>query len=271
MSGICSIAIPFLHHYAFFGLIYPRLFEPEEWFQLKILMQNMVLIWFPYFIISIQSFFSNWFTSEQEKLLIENKRLLTEIQLMKIKLHPHFLFNTLNNLFAMSKKKDANTSDYILKLSEIYRIMLYECNKDYYSLNNETLLIENYIELERIRYGDRLQLKTEIEPIIDDIIMIPPLLLFTFVENAFKHGIQHDTGTPKIEISLKLKDNYINFMASNSLPETNMMRKTGGFGLTNTKKRLKYIYDKDFNYKIEKTDTTYTMHLEVPQLFDNKL
>ena len=268
MTGICSLLIPVVNHWLFFGLFYPRVFEPSPWFRWKQVPQNLILLWFPFLIISLQSLFVSWFKAEQEKLIIENKRLSAEIQLMKIKLHPHFLFNSLNNLYAMSKVNCNDTSEYIMKLSEIYRIMLYECHKDFYPVNEELRLIQDYIELEKIRYDERLRLEIDIPESIDPGLMIPPLLLFTFVENSFKHGCRNDVGNPFIEIKVEVTADFLIFCSSNSIPQNGLSEKQiGGIGLENTRKRLELIYENEYTYSGKLNGNKYDVNLEIPNLY----
>lgn len=264
---VASLLIPLMHHFVFFGVFYPRVFEPNDWFNWRLIPQNLILLWFPYFILSMQSLFMHWFKAEQEKLIMENKQLLAEIQLMKIKLHPHFLFNTLNNLYAMSRKKNPMTSEYIMRLSELYRIMLYECNKEFYQVNTEIELISNYIELEKIRYDDRLDLKVEMPEMITNEWIIPPLLLFTFVENAFKHGCRNDVGQPLVHINLSIDDNYLYFNAKNSIPGKKPENPGfGGIGLSNTHKRLELIYENDYSFDYGHLNNQYIVNLKIPKL-----
>jgi two-component system, LytTR family, sensor kinase len=270
LTLLCSLLIPMLNHYLFFGLFYPRVFEPIPWFNWRLIPQNLILLWLPYFIISIKTFFVNWFLAEQDKLIIENKRLLAEIQLMKIKLHPHFLFNTLNNIYAMSKTNCKNTSEYIMKLSEIYRVMLYECNNDFYKVNEELLLIINYIELEKIRYDERLKLEVTIPELVEEELMIPPLLFFTFIENSFKHGCSQDVGNPYVKIDIQLSNDFLEFRSENSVPDHKPSQKAnGGFGLENTRKRLELIFENEYIFKNENINNHYVVYLKIPKLYSS--
>lgn len=263
-----SLIIPLAHHYVFFGVFYPRVFEPSVWFNWRLIPQNLILLWFPYFILSMQSLFTHWFKAEQEKLIVENKQLLAEIQLMKIKLHPHFLFNTLNNLYAMSRKDNPMTSEYIMRLSELYRIMLYECNKEFYPVNVEIELMQNYIELEKIRYDERLDLKCSFPENIDSSIIIPPLLFFTFVENSFKHGCRNDVGRPFVHIKIEMDADHIRFHAENSIPDKLPNTPNyGGIGLDNTRKRLELIYENEYNFDYGRSNDRYLVNLVVPKLY----
>lgn len=263
---ICTLLIPLLNHFVFFGVIYPRAFEPNPWFNWRTIPQNVILLWLPYFILSIRTVLINWFRAEQEKLSVKNKQLLAEIQLMKIKLHPHFLFNTLNNLYVMATFNNSKAADYILKLSEIYRIMLYECNKDFYPLHEELKLIENYIELEKIRYDEKLKLEISFPAQILENIKIPPLLFFTFVENAFKHGCRNDIGYPFIEVKFDLDEKDIIFEAKNSIPDKNeKTSEYGGIGLENTKQRLELIYKNNYIFLCHSKLNSYNVKLVIPK------
>jgi sensor histidine kinase YesM len=271
-SVISAMLVPLLHHLLFFNFFYPRVFEPDPWFNWKSVPQNLILIWVPYFILSVRTFFMNWFKSEKEKLNIENKQLLAEIQLMKIKLHPHFLFNTLNNLYAMAATQHVDTPDYILKLSEIYRIMLYECNKEYYPLHEEIKLISNYIELEKIRYDKRLELNVDFPDTISEEIIVPPLLFFTFVENSFKHGCRNNVDNPFINISIRIENECIIYESQNSIPDSAPEKKShGGIGLDNTGKRLELIYKDKYEFESGIQDGRYKAYLKIPVFtFNNK-
>jgi len=268
ITGACSLLIPVMNHWFLFGLFYPRVFEHSPWFNWRQVPQNLILLWFPFLVISLKTLFVNWSKAEQEKLIIENRRLSAEIQLMKIKLHPHFLFNSLNNLYSMAKVNCENSAEYIMKLSEMYRIMLYECNKDFYPVTEELKLIGNYIELEKIRYDERLRLKLEIPTSINPELMIPPLLLFTFVENSFKHGCRNDVGNPFIEIEITISTDFLEYHSINSIPEGNRPSpQKGGFGLENTRQRLKLIYENEYSYSGLLTGNCYEVNLKIPNLF----
>ncbi|MBN1925656.1 MAG: histidine kinase [Prolixibacteraceae bacterium] len=268
MTISCSLLIPLLNHGLFFGLFFNRIFEPDPWFNWRLIPQNIILLWLPYFVLSIRTVLVYWFRSEQEKLLIENKRLLAEIKLMKIKLHPHFLFNTLNNLYAMSTVNCDKTPEYILKLSELFRIMLYECNKEFYPVSEEIGLIRNYIELEKIRYDDRLKLETIYPENIGRDLLMPPLLLFSFVENAFKHSSRHHAGVISISIVIQFEADNMIFRSSNSVSEIVPPKKGyGGFGLDNTQKRLELVYGKEYVFENGYVNNCYEVYLKIPNLY----
>lgn len=268
ITALCSLLIPVMNHWFFFGVFYPKVFESTPWFNWRQVPQNLILLWFPFLLISLKTLFVNWFTAEQEKLIIENKRLSAEIQLMKVKLHPHFLFNSLNNLYAMSRVNCERTSEYIMKLSELYRIMLYECSKDFYPLSEELKLIKNYIELEKIRYDDRLKLEIDFPETVDPSLMIPPMLLFTFVENSFKHGCRNDVGYPFVNIKVIIDADFLEYYSVNSVPEDCFsFTQIGGIGLDNTRKRLELIYENEYQYSGSLIGNNYKVFMKIPNLY----
>ncbi len=161
-----------------------------------------------------------WFAQQEEKHEMEKRNLETELSLLKSQLHPHFLFNTMNNLYALSLEESSKTSEGIAKIANLLRSVLYECNDTEVTLDKEIKLIENYIDLERMRYDNRLSLEFNVSGQVDKV-NIAPMLLFTFVENCFKHGSSNDTGNPFINININVTENEIVFFVENSKPELN--------------------------------------------------
>jgi sensor histidine kinase YesM len=186
-----------------------------------------------------------WFEQQNEKHEMEKRNLETELNLLKAQLHPHFLFNTMNNLYALSVEKSAKTSEGIAKISDLLRSVLYECNEAEILLEKEIKLIENYIDLEKMRYGDRLHFQFNISGPVEEM-KIAPMLLFTFVENCFKHGSRNDPEHPYIKINLEISERKMVFVTENSKPipakEPAPNNISGGIGLANVKKRLGIIY-----------------------------
>ncbi len=190
-----------------------------------------------------------WFEQQREKHDMEKKNLQTELNLLKTQLQPHFLFNTMNNLYALSLEESAKTSEGIARISELLRSVLYECNEPEILLENEVAMIKNYIELEQMRYGDRLDVQFHVKGPVAGM-KIAPMLLFTFVENCFKHGSRNDPYKPYISINLEVVNNAIIFYTVNSNPEKTVPKRGVGIGLTNVKKRLGIIYGDNYRLKI---------------------
>jgi len=183
---------------------------------------------------------------------LEKSQLETELLFLKSQVSPHFFFNTLNNIYSLAVEKSSKTPKVILKLSELMRYMLYETKNKRQTLENEILCIQNYLDLERIRHDDRLEVNMSISGDIQDK-EIAPILLLSFVENSFKHGVNKNIGKVKIDIIFKIKEDFLYFTISNPMPATTKyeenLNKSSGIGIENVKKRLELGYNKN-DYKL---------------------
>lgn len=206
-----------------------------------------------------------WFVQQQEKHEMETRNLQTELNLLKAQLHPHFLFNTMNNLYALSIEKSSKTSEGIAKISDLLRSVLYDCNDTEITLEKEIKLIENYIDLEKMRYGNRLKINFEVNGPLKEM-KIAPMILFTFVENCFKHGRSNDLNNPYIIINLNVNETGLQFMAENSKPtikENAEKCYNGGIGLNNVRKRLEIIYKLKYNLNISEEKNSFKVNLGI--------
>jgi two-component system sensor histidine kinase AlgZ len=193
------------------------------------------------------------FLNEQRRVTdLEKSQLETELLFLKSQISPHFFFNTLNNIYSLSVEKSNKTPKIVLKLSELMRYMLYETKSKKQTLENEILCIQNYLDLERIRNDDRLEVNMYISGEIHDK-EISPIILLTFIENAFKHGVNKNTGAVVIDINFKIKGDFLHFTITNPMPEITLHKdifnKSSGIGLENVKKRLELGYNKS-DYKL---------------------
>jgi LytS/YehU family sensor histidine kinase len=190
----------------------------------------------------------------------------SELQLLQSQLSPHFLFNTLNNLYGISLREPDKTPAMLLKLSELLRYSVYDAKDTFVILKDELNYLKNYIEFEKIRVGNRLDLKVNLEDINSEMIRIAPMLLVVFVENAFKHAKNNLNEKIEIEISMKLWGNAILFAVKNSHKDTanqDSINKHSGFGLQSTIKRLELLYPNAHDLKIEKEENTFSVMLRV--------
>lgn len=206
-----------------------------------------------------------WFAQQEEKHEMEKRNLETELSLLKSQLHPHFLFNTMNNLYALSLEESSKTSEGIAKIANLLRSVLYECNDTEITLDKEINLIGNYIDLEQMRYDNRLTLEFNIAGSVEKT-KIAPMLFFTFVENCFKHGSSNDHGNPFIKINITVSDNDIIFVSENSKPglkENVTKNRVGGIGLRNVKKRLEIIYGENYDLKIQDKKLSFVVCLTI--------
>lgn len=177
----------------------------------------------------------------------ERKQLMlrSELNFLKGQLHPHFLFNSLNNLYALSLNNAPQAPDVVLGLSNILRYMLYECAGEQVLLRRDVEVLNDYIGLEKLRYEERLELNVNLH-IPEKPFATAPLLMLPLVENAFKHGAAETTDTPWINIDLNIQGNTMIFKISNSKPDQEEIdteiEKSKGIGLLNLKQRLELLY-----------------------------
>lgn len=188
-----------------------------------------------------------------------------ELEMLRSQINPHFLFNTLNNIYTLALKKSELTPEVVLKLSGMLDYLLYECNADKVVLDKEIKLIENYLYLQQIRFGDRLKIHFKKDNLGKDQ-QIAPMLLLPFVENSFKHGVGKHRLAAWIEIELSTQSNNIIFKVSNSQSNSDTTIKagaSGGIGLSNVKKRLGLIYPAKHDLKIENIEKEYHVQLKL--------
>lgn len=181
------------------------------------------------------------YQSRLKELQLQKEKTETELKYLKGQINPHFLFNTLNNIYSLARKKSDHTPEAIMKLSQLMRFMLYEASSPQILLVDELKLIGDYIELEKLRYGDKL--KIEFTTDIDNGSQtIAPLLLIHFVENAFKHGASESRFRSFISINIQLKEGLLSATIDNSKEENAAMNEDGKIGLHNIKRQLELIY-----------------------------
>lgn len=209
----------------------------------------------------------DWLQEQKRVTALENTQLETELLFLRTQISPHFFFNTLNNIYSLAIEKSNKTPKLILRLSELMRYLLYETKSKKQSLEKEIICIENYLDLEQIRYGDKLKINTSITGDISDK-KIAPILLLSFIENCFKHGANKATGDVKIDIDFKIIGDFLYFTVSNPIPEipniSNSIENSSGIGLTNVKKRLELGYKKeDYSLNIENRSKLFVVNLKI--------
>lgn len=191
----------------------------------------------------------------------------SELKLLLSQLSPHFLFNTLNNIYGISITEHHRVPQLLLKLSELLRYSVYETRQRFISLHDELIYINNYIDFERIHIGDKLILLMDINNIEDNHIKIAPMLLIVFVENAFKHSKNSLAENIYIEISLQVRADWIHFAVKNSYraaeKEDYRLNEPYGIGLHHTLKRLDLIYGQNYRYDTKKENGVYSIGLKL--------
>lgn len=207
----------------------------------------------------------DWFGSKQKEKELEKQNISSELALLRSQINPHFLFNTLNNINSFVHRDPDKTSFGIIRLSEIMRYMLYEANADKVLLEKELNYISSYIDLQKLRVSTPDYVSITVDGDVNGI-MVPPMLLIPFIENAFKHGRKKVNG-PGVYIRIRIDQKTLEFEIKNYLVKVKQkMGEEGGFGLKNIKRRLDLIYGKNYELKCETGDEMFTVHLNISEL-----
>jgi len=208
----------------------------------------------------------DWNTHQREKKELEKQTMQSELNFLRSQVNPHFLFNTLNSLYALTLKKSDKAPETVLKLSEIMRYMLYECNEKYVSLEKEISYVKNYLDLEKLRHGEGVHIEFKIGEGTEDK-NIAPLVLIPFVENAFKHGIKNQIKNGYVMMNLSVVKGDLLFEIKNSKPppspEPTSKIRSGGIGLVNVQRRLNLIYPDKYVLKIKNTQAFFKITLKL--------
>jgi len=203
-----------------------------------------------------------YFTLKQQTEEILLQKSQAELNLLKSQVQPHFLFNALNSIYYRVYKIDPLSAGLIEHLSDIMRYFVDESPKDEVPISTEVAFIENYMELERIRI--RYGVNVDFEQAFNPELRIPPMLLMTFVENIFKHGIDKSQQQNLVSISLVQQNNYLLFKTSNRKIDTAAREQPGGFGIINLTKRLRMLYGEKFELTIDDEGELFRAFLKIP-------
>ncbi|MEM6723900.1 MAG: histidine kinase [Bacteroidota bacterium] len=200
---------------------------------------------------------------QQRERQLEFEKTRNELRFLKAQTHPHFLFNTLNNLYGLARRKDEHTADAILQLSQIMRFILHECEQDEIPLHKELTIIEAFIELERLRFHDRLGIQTHFD-VEDANWRIAPLVLLPFVENAFKHVAASLNTAAFVDIRLRVRSGQLQFRVSNSKSPDDLAG-SQGIGLAYVQRQLDLIYSERADLDILVRPDQFIIQLDIHQ------
>ncbi|MFL5742091.1 MAG: sensor histidine kinase [Flavisolibacter sp.] len=195
-----------------------------------------------------------------QQLRIEKQE--AELHYLRSQTHPHFLFNTLNNIYSLSREKSELAPESILRLSKILRFMLYETSGDYIAVEQELKILNDYISLEKLRYDESLRVNFN-HNVEDMKQSIPPLLLIPLVENAFKHGVSETRNRPYVDIHLSLNNRQLLFVVKNSTEPVNESRNIKeNIGLSNLRRQLELLY-KEYNLTTQQGAAEFIASLKI--------
>lgn len=209
----------------------------------------------------------SWLQSRRHQRLLEKEKLETELKFLKSQFNPHFLFNSINAIFFLIHKNPDKASAALAKFSDLLRYQLYECNDAQIALQNELRYLENFMDLEKLRLNNNVEVYLELKAPADGALQIAPFILMAFVENAFKHVSKHTEAGRRnwIRIALKVEDNLLTFYVGNSKGDglTTEVLHTGGIGLQNVKRRLDLLYQQQYQLRLQQDDTQFEVHLQL--------
>jgi sensor histidine kinase YesM len=204
-----------------------------------------------------------WHQKQLENEMLTREKANAELQLLKAQIHPHFLFNTLNNIYSFTLTKSPQASELVQKLSDMLNYMITDCDRTMVPVEKEIQLIKDYIGLEKVRYGDRLDIQMHVNGECKDH-MIAPLLMIPFVENCFKHGASMMRGKQWMQLIININDHELDFDLRNSKPsQPNTTKNKTGIGLLNVQKRLGLLYPGKHHLDISSTDNAFSVHLRI--------
>ena len=206
-----------------------------------------------------------WWLKQKETEQVAKEKLSAELQLLKAQIHPHFLFNSLNNIYSFALEGSPRAPEMIQKLTGLLHYMLYGCKQPLVLLDKELMMLQDYIALEKIRYGERLKIQMQIQQ-ESEPHMIAPLLLIPFVENSFKHGTSKMLSKPEITLNITALDNILYFKLTNNRPsgiEEVSVNGNRGLGLKNVRKRLALLYPGQHELQVIDDPTSYTVWLSI--------
>jgi len=237
--------------------------KEEYLYSTRFIVQVITTNFFITAFVAMLRFAVEWLEFEARKNEVENEKLTAELNFLKAQINPHFLFNTLNNLYYLAYSKSENTTEVIAKLSQMMRYMIYDSNHPKVLLGKEIEYMRNYISLERLRLNDQIPIKFEVKGNTENV-WITPLIFITFLENAFKHGVSNSNPKAWVNIAIDLRDHECIYTVENSrgIEQKNGSEKSG-IGLQNVKRRLELSYPGKHKLVTEDTREKYLVKLNL--------
>ena len=219
---------------------------------------TVVIVLMGFFISTIARETREWYHQEKEWKEMEKQHLIAELSFLKSQVNPHFLFNSLNGIYALAIKKSDKTPNAVLQLSDLMRHMLYESDRAEVEMEKEVEYLKNYIQLQKLRISPEAQVSFETEGDISGK-MIAPMLFIPFIENAFKHGVDADGAT--IRIKMQVKGNILTFDMMNRVSQAKSKDTSSGIGLMNVRKRLDLLYGNRYKLEYKESNGNFVVHL----------
>lgn len=260
MIAISLMYVPFYHNYKLgIRTNIPSISETIPFINKTYLFNLPIVAGFAVMIKQIKQ----WLLKQEETEQMIREKTKAELQLLKAQVHPHFLFNTLNNIYFYTLNSSPQAPEMIKKLTSLLQYIIYECNQPLVSLKKELKMLQDYFDLEKIRYGEKLEITFEIDGNFQEI-KVAPLLLIPFVENSFKHGASKMINKSWIKLRINLEYNELHFFITNCKPAAPELFSTkGGIGIKNVMKRLQLLYPRTHELNIISEEESFTVFLKI--------
>lgn len=266
LAFICSVILSIVAVIFFVALLtYNRFDFLSTWVGIASYISRGVPIPFVFIMIKM---LKTWYLKEKEKDTLLKENASAELLLLKAQVHPHFLFNTLNNIYFFILTNTKKAQGLVKKLEKILHYMITECEQPLVPLSREIDLINDYFELEKVRYED-LDIELKITGDYTNK-MIAPLLMIPFIENSFKHGTSKMLREPWIKLFIQADEDVLHFTLANSKPPDKIVHANSGIGLSNVKKRLTLLHAENHYLQMEATEHTFTVNMQIPLEQRNK-
>jgi sensor histidine kinase YesM len=262
-----SFAAGIIQRYIAFQIDYP-LYYPEAlrdpFFYFPKIIKSFVGIYPVVFTALTIKLLKYWYANQQAQQILTKEKLEAELKFLKTQIHPHFLFNTLNNLYALTLKKSEKAPEMVLKLSELINYMLYECTADEVPLNKEVKFIQSYIAIEKMRYGDKLEVDVRVTGDTTNS-RVAPMIILPFVENCFKHGASEELQQGWVTVQIEATPETLLIKVENSKAHSENNHNGTGIGVQNVKRRLSLLYPDRHELKILDGQETFLVILTIHQ------
>lgn len=252
-------------------LFIPKYYEEKSLMEILEDPFHLAVVYFPsvyvfVFLMLMTKVVKDRFEERHQLEVLQKEKANTELKFLKAQTNPHFLFNTLNNLYSLTLDRSEKAPDVVLKLADMLDYMLYQCKDAEVPLKKEIAFIQDYIDLESLRYGNKLTLNFTYHLHCPNV-MIAPLILISFVENAFKHGASNNLKDSVIRIELTTNQDQLYFSVFNTLPENSQENKRNelhsGIGFSNAQRQLELNYKNNYDLKSTKTDNDFQIVLNI--------
>jgi LytS/YehU family sensor histidine kinase len=267
LFAVCLVLLDFIRQY-YFDAYYVKLevnkhFPPRAKMREIIMYRDIISMSVTAGLATAIKMTTQWYQSQAEQKELEKLHIESELTNLKHQLNPHFLFNTLNNIYSLISINQDNAQNAVHQLSNLIRYVLYESDSPKVPLSKDLSFTTNYIQLMSLRLPPHVQLETRIEP-VSESIEIAPLLFISIVENAFKHGVSPTLPSRiLIRISVKNDEELECHVENSNFPKTDTDKSGSGIGLNNLRKRLELLYPSDFDLTFRDNDGTYFSTLRI--------